>query len=231
MINPTILNFIELGVILPLIIQMIIMAPMIVTSVLFIEIITLCEICRYVSSYNLLVEFISNYHVASFILIISLPLFFAYILQKNIKSFFVLHTAPIILSGLGFVIFKLIDIINNFNQINQIKLTQVAVVLSSIASLLLLYLFLDLIFGEKINEYRLKKLIAELRKDNALTPEVIAEMNQTSQFFPREDEVHVIQSLALIKLNYHGKITPKQVVDIIDLLRIESNQNAKIKQL
>ena len=226
MINQTILNFIELGISLPLIVQMIIMAPMILTSVLFIEIITLCEICRYVSSYNLLVEFISNYHVASFIIIISLPVFFAYILQKNIKNFFVLHTAPIILCGLVFVTLSLVNIRDDFNQI---KFTTGDIALSSIASLLILYLFLDLIFGEKINEYRLKKLIAELRKYNALTPEVIAEMNQTSQFFPRKDEEHVIQSLALIKLNYHGKINAKQVVGIIDLLRNESNYNAKLK--
>ncbi len=198
MINQTILNFIELGISLPLIVQIIIMAPMILTSVLFIEIITLCEICRYVSNYNLFIEFISNYHVASFIIIISLPVFFAYILQKNLKNFFVLHTAPTILCGLVFVTFSLVNISDNFNKI---KFTTGDIALSSIASLLILYLFLDLIFGDKIRKYRLKKLIAELRKYNALTPDVIAEMNQTSQFFPRKDEVHVIQSLALIKLN------------------------------
>ncbi len=221
MINQTILNFIELGVSLPLIVQMIIMAPMIVTGVLFIEIITLCEICRYVSSYNLLVEFISNYHVTSFILIISLPVFFAYIIQKNIKSFFALHTAPIILCGLVFVTFSLVNIRDSFNQM---KFTTLVIALLSVASPLILYLFLDLIFGEKIKEYRLKKLIVELRKYNALTPEVIAEMNQTSQIFPRRDEAHVIQSLALIKLNYHGKISRNQVVGIINLLRDESRQ-------
>lgn len=228
MINQTILNFIELGVSIPLIIQIIIMAPMIIPGLLFIEIITLCEICRYVNSYNLLVEFISNYHVASFILIISLPIFFAYILQKNIKNFFVLHTAPIILCGLVFVTFSLVNIRDSFNQI---KFTTGFIALSSVASLLILYLFLDLIFREKIKEYRLKKLIGELRKYNALTPEVIAEMNQISQFFPRKDEEHVIQSFALIKLNYHGKISPKQVVGIIELLRNESNYNQYKKEV
>lgn len=221
MINPTILNFIELGVSIPLIIQMIIMAPMIVPSVLFIEVITLCEISKNISGYTLLVEFINNYHIASFILIISLPIFFAYILQKNIKNFFVLHTAPIILCGLVFVTFSLVTIRDDFNQI---KFTTGVIALSSLASLLILYLFLDLIFGDKINEYRLKKLVAELRKYNALTPEVIAEMNETSPFFPRKDEEHVIQSLALIKLNYHGKISPNQVVGIINLLR-DSERN------
>lgn len=222
MINPTILNFIELGVSIPLIIQMIIMAPMIVPSVLFIEVITLCEISKNLSGYTLLVEFIHNYHIASFILIISLPIFFAYILQKNIKNFFVLHTAPIILCGLVFVTFSLVTIRDDFNQI---KFTTGVIALSSLASLLILYLFLDLIFGDKINEYRLKKLVAELRKYNALTPEVIAEMNETSPFFPRKDEEHVIRSLALIKLNYHGKISPNQVVGIINLLRDSERNN------
>lgn len=221
MINPTILNFIELGVSLPLIVQMIIMAPMIITSVLFIEVITLCEVCKYVSSYTLLVEFINKYHISSFILIISLPIFFAYILQKNTKNFFVLHIAPIILCGLVFVTFSLVTIRDDFNQI---KFTTGIIALSSLASLLILCLFLDLIFGDKINEYRLKKLVAELRKYNALTPEVIAEMNETSPFFPRKDEEHIIQSLALIKLNYHGKISPNQVVGIINLLR-DSERN------
>lgn len=194
---------------------------MIVPSVLFIEVITLCEISKNISGYTLLVEFINNYHIASFILIISLPIFFAYILQKNIKNFFVLHTAPIILCGLVFVTFSLVTIRDDFNQI---KFTTGVIALSSLASLLILYLFLDLIFGDKINEYRLKKLVAELRKYNALTPEVIAEMNETSPFFPRKDEEHVIQSLALIKLNYHGKISPNQVVGIINLLR-DSERN------
>lgn len=221
MINLTILNCIELGISLPLILQMIIMAPMIVTGVLFIEIITLCEIGKNVYSYTLLVEFINNYHIASLILIISLPIYFAYILQKNIKNSFVLHTAPMILCGLVFIIFSLVNIRDSFSQI---KFTTGVIALSSLASLLILYLFLDLIFGDKITEYRLKKLVAELRKCNALTHEVIAEMNKTSPIFPRRDEVHVLQSLALIKLNYHGKISSRQVVSIIDLLRNESSQ-------
>ena len=133
-----------------------------------------------------------------------------------------LHTAPIILCGLVFVTFSLVTIRDDFNQI---KFTTGVIALSSLASLLILYLFLDLIFGDKINEYRLKKLVAELRKYNALTPEVIAEMNETSPFFPRKDEEHVIRSLALIKLNYHGKISPNQVVGIINLLRDSERNN------
>ena len=222
MINPTILNFIELGVSLPLIVQMTIMAPMIVTSVLFIEVITLCEICKYVSSYTLLVEFINKYHISSFILIISLPIFFAYILQKNTKNFFVLHIAPIILCGLVFVTFSLVTIRDDFNQI---KFTTGVIALSSLASLLILYLFWDLIFGDKINEYRLKKLVAELRQYNALTSDVISSMNKTSQFFPSEDETYVIQSLELIKVNYPKKITSKQIVTVINFLRNSESSN------